>query len=309
MKTKERLSKLRNEIDEMLSEVEKTPELNVILERIGQLESKFDKIEEIENRLKSRPEIESLVRKDVLEKMGEIDSKIAEIREDVSSLKNQFTNEVKYLRTQMRNVVEAILDLVKTLAPEIVKPEITIPLEPLKKITEEKTFTAEPTPPKAVSETAEAIEERIIIKTPSNSTQLDKIEMPERLKEKPMTKETREISEQKSLGVEEEVKEPASELDSFVSREDEKILKKLGLDIVEEVTERRFSSPEMESPPSYVLLTNLETRKLKLEREINELKTTIQAGFGSLEDEKIIEEKIKEKEEIEKRIRKLENKR
>jgi hypothetical protein len=309
MKTKERLSRLRNEIDELLSEVEKTPELNVILEKIGQLEAKFDKIDEIENRLKSKPEIESLVKKDVLEKIGEINSKIVEIREEVSTLKNQFTNEVKYLRTQMGNVVEAIVDLVKTLAPEIIKPETGIPLEPLKKIAEEKTLTTETTSPKVVSETVESTEEQVIIKTPTILTKLDKVEMPERFEEKAITKEPTEISEEKSLGVEERVKEPVSELDSFVSKEDEKILKELGLDMIEQVKEKRFNIPEMETTLSYVRLTNLETRKIKLEREINELKTTIQAGFGSLEDEKIIEEKIREKEEIEKQIRELENKR
>nr|MDO8081459.1 hypothetical protein [Candidatus Freyarchaeota archaeon] len=310
MKTRERLSKLRNEIDELLSEVEKTPELNVILERMGQLESKFAKIDEIENRLKSKPEIESVVgTENVLEKMGEIDTKIVAIREDVSSLKNQFISEVKSLRTQMGNVVEAIVDLLKTIAPEIVKPETRIPLEPLKKIAEEKPFAAEPTPPKAIPETVEPTEEQIIIKTPTILTKLDEIEMPERIEEKPITREPTEISEAESLAVEEGVKKPESELDSFVSKEDEKILKELGLDMIEQATGRKIKLPEKERTPSYVRLTNLETRKLKLEREINDLKTTIQAGFGSLEEEKRIEEKIREKEEIEKQIRELENKR
>jgi hypothetical protein len=317
MKTRERLNKLRNEIDELLGEVEKTPELTALLERMEQLESKFAKIDEIENRLKCKPEIESVAEtENVLEKIGEIDSKIAAVKEDVSSLKNQFNDEVKSLRTQMGNVVDAIVDLVKTIAPEIVKPQTKIPLEPLEKIAGEKTLAAQPTPPKVAPETAEAIkmevpkEEQIIIKTPTILTQLGQIEMPGRIEEKPTTREEpEEISLAESLGVEEGVKEPESELDRFVSKEDEKILKELGLDMIERTTERRIKLPEKERSPSYVRLTNLETRKLKLEREINDLKTTIQAGFGSPDDEKRIEEKIREKEEVEEQIRELERKR
>jgi hypothetical protein len=136
------------------------------------------------------------------------------------------------------------------------------------------------------------------------------MEIPGRVEEKPIIREEpKEISPVGSLGVEEGVKEPESELDSFVSKEDEKILKELGLDMVERTTEKRIKLPEKERSPSYVRLTNLETRKLKLEREINDLKTTIQAGFGSPEEEKRIEEKIREKEEVEKQIRELEHKR
>ncbi|WXG40065.1 MAG: hypothetical protein WED07_04460 [Candidatus Freyarchaeum deiterrae] len=314
MKNRDRLSKLRNEIDELLSEVEKTPELTALLERMELLESKFDKINEIENSIKNKPGIESLViTENVLEKIGDIDSKIVAIREDVSSLKNQFEGEVKSLRMQMGNVVEAILDLVKTIAPEIIKPETRIPLEPLEKIAREKPLAAEATHPKVASETAETIkievpkEEQIIIKTPTILTQLDLIKLPVKIEETPITGKPTEISAEESTSEKEISKEPESELDRFVSAEDEKILKELGLDMIDRM-EKKIKLPEKERLPSYIRLTNLKMKKLKLIGEINDLKTAIQVGFASPEEEKTMEDKIREKDEVEKQIQELENK-
>ncbi|MEM3651154.1 MAG: hypothetical protein QW831_10550, partial [Candidatus Jordarchaeaceae archaeon] len=81
----------------------------------------------------------------------------------------------------------------------------------------------------------------------------------------------------------------------------------LGLDMLDYVKEKKVKLSSEERAPAYVQLTNLETKKLKLEREISDLKTMIKAGFGSLEDEKRLNDKIREKEEIEKQIRDIEN--
>ncbi len=328
MSTRERLNKLKKEIDELLSEVEKKPEINLILNRMEQLESKFDKIDAIENLLKSKTEMESAVRTDeVLEKVGEMDSKIVTIGEDISSLKKEFTEEITSLRKQVGNIIEAIIDLVKTIAPEIIKPETAVPLEPLEKMAEEGRPTEtkeleqplvekpeEVTPSEAIPETTETIEEEIppeeqtTIETPTILTQLEETEIPERLEEEPIIRELPEVSETEGLTVEEEVREGESELDSFLTKEDKKILKELGLDMIDYATEEKIELTEEETTPSYVHLANLETRKLKLEREINDLKTMIQAGFGSLEDEKKLEEKNREKEEIEIMIQEIETK-
>ncbi|MFB0560903.1 MAG: hypothetical protein ACETWM_06800 [Candidatus Lokiarchaeia archaeon] len=324
MSTRERLSKLKKEIDELLSEVEKKPEINLILNRMEQLESKFDKIDSMENLLKSKTEMESAVRtEEVLEKVGEMDSKIVTIGEDISSLKKEFTEEITSLRKQVGNIIEAIIDLVKTIAPEIIKPETAVPLEPLEKMAEEGRPTEtkeseepleekpqEVTPSEAIPETTETIEEETPSEeqSPTILTQLEEREIPERLEEEPVLKELPEVSETEGLTVETEVKEGESELDSFLTEEDEKLLKELGLNMVDYAPEEKIELTEEETTPSYVQLANLETRKLKLEREINDLKTMIQAGFGSLEDEKKLEEKIREKEEIEIMIREIETK-
>lgn len=319
MSTRERLSKLRNEIDELLSEVEKKPEINTVLNRIDQIESKLEKINSMEELLKSKTETESAVRtNEILEKFEGMDYKITSIGEEISSLKKDFTTEVTSLRKQVGNIIEAIIDLVKTIAPEIIKPEKTVPLEPLQKIAEKKGLTETKEVEQPLLEetekatTFETISESEIIEeeeppdeqTPTILTQLEESEIPERLEEKPIISELPEV-ETEELREEEEVREE-SELDSFLSEEDEKLLKELGLDMIDTVAEEKFKFLEEEKTPKYVQLTNLETRKLKLEREINNLKTMIQAGFGSLEDEKKLEEKIREKEEIEIKIREIE---
>ncbi len=326
MSTRERLSKLKNEIDELLSEVEKKPELNVILNRIEQIESKFDKIGAMEELLKSKTEIEPDIRTDeILEKVDNMDSKMVNIGEEISSLKREFTDEITSLRKQVSNVIDAIIDLVKTVAPEIVKPETKVPLEPLQKIAEERILTeteelekphiAKPeiAPSETIPETIETTEEEMppeeqtTTETPTILTQLEETEIPERIEEEPITEETPEVSERESLPVEEEVREEEeSELDSFLSKEDETLLKELGLDMIDYKTEKKIELPDEETTPLYVQLTDLETRKLRLEREINDLKTMVQAGFGSLEDEKRLEEKIIEKEDIELKIREIE---
>ncbi len=323
MSTRERLGKLKKEIDELLSEVEKKPEINLILNRMEQLESKFDKIDTMETLLKSKTEAEPTVRTDeVLEKIGEMDSKIVTIAEDISSLKKEFTEEIASLRKQVGNIIESIIDLVKTIAPEIIKPETAAPPETLEKKAEERQTETkeleqpsiekpqEVTPSEAIPETTETIEEEKPYEeqTPTILSQLEETEIPERLEEEPIIRELPEVSDTEGLTVEEEVREGESELDSFLSEEDEKLLKELGLDMIDYASEEKIELTEGETTPSYVHLANLETRKLKLEREINDLKTMIQAGFGSLEDEKKLEEKIREKEEIEMMIREIETK-
>ncbi len=323
MSTRERLGKLKKEIDELLSEVEKKPEINLILNRMEQLESKFDKIDSMETLLKSKTEAEPKVRTDeVLEKIGEMDSKIVTIAEDISSLKKEFTEEIASLRKQVGNIIESIIDLVKTIAPEIIKPETAAPPETLEKKAEERQTETkeleqpsiekpqEVAPSEAIPETTEIIEEEKPYEeqTPTILSQLEETEIPERLEEEPIIRELPEVSDTEGLTVEGEVREGESELDSFLSEEDEKLLRELGLDMIDYAPEEKIELTEGETTPSYVHLANLETRKLKLEREINDLKTMIQAGFGSLEDEKKLEEKIREKEEIEMMIREIETK-
>ncbi|MHA1429729.1 MAG: hypothetical protein ACTSRV_05000 [Candidatus Freyarchaeota archaeon] len=320
MSTRERLSKLRNEIDELLSEVEKTSDLNIVLERLEQLESKVDKIDALENMLKTRTEVESTAGvEDFVEKIGALDSKIEGIREDISSLKAEFTNEITSLRRQVGNIIEAIIDLVKTIAPEIVKPETEASLEPLENITESHPETEKLEKPEEASSPLETIpeitpsthvepppEEQTARETPTILTQLEETDLPERIEEEPLaTEESSEISEVDDLSLRTEVEGTESELDSFVRREDKEMLNELGLDMIEYTTER-VEPPEQESStPPYVQLTNLEMRKIKLEREIKDLKTMIQAGFSSPEDEKRLDEKIREKEEIERQIQEI----
>ncbi|MHA1604429.1 MAG: hypothetical protein ACTSV0_10895 [Candidatus Freyarchaeota archaeon] len=320
MSIRERLSKLRNEIDELLSEVEKTSDLNIVLERLEQLESKVDKIEALENMLKTRTEVESTAGvEDFVEKIGALDSKIEGIREDISGLKAEFTNEVTSLRRQVGNIIEAIIDLVKTIAPEIVKPETEASLEPLENITESHPETEKLEKPEEVSSPLETIpettpsthvepppEEQKARETPTILTQLEETDLPERIEEEPpATEESSEISEVDDLSLRTEVEETESELDSFVRREDKEMLNELDLDMIEYATERVEPPEQKSSTPPYVQLTNLEMRKIKLEREIKDLKTMIQTGFSSLEDEKRLDEKIREKEEIERQIQEI----
>jgi hypothetical protein len=201
MSTRERLGKLKKEIDELLSEVEKKPEINLILNRMEQLESKFDKIDSMETLLKSKTEAEPTVRTDeVLEKIGEMDSKIVTIAEDISSLKKEFTEEITSLRKQVGNIIESIIDLVKTIAPEIIKPETAAPPEPLEKKAEEERQTEtkeleqpsiekpqEVAPSEAIPETTEIIEEETPYEeqTPTILSQLEETEIPERLERTP----------------------------------------------------------------------------------------------------------------------------
>jgi len=326
MSTRERLNKLRSEIDELLNEVEKTTEFKVVLERIQQLETKMDKIDEIEERLKSRTATETVVEtENILGKIGDLDSKIMGIREDISILKKEVKEEIKSLRAQVANIIEAIIDLVKTVAPEIVKPETGPLTKTQEKIPEEKPLPEtwehqqpllekpeEATLTEKVPQTAEMIEiESPPVEQPRESptflTRLKEEEFPEKIEEAPTKKEFAEFSEAEGLSVKEGLEKPESDLDSLLTEEDKKLLRNLGLDMLDYIKEKKVKLSSEDRAPAYVQLTNLETKKLKLEREIIDLKTMIKAGFGSLEDEKRLNDKIREKEEIEKQIRDIES--